>query len=197
MRNDAEDAFDLCDDVVRTWIHIAVARETVLVPAAMYTRQSAIRLLQRSCYIAAVVLMTRCLKRFWQIFSSCSVPIFTLAIKCIVSSWGHETDRQTDGSLLRCLMPFMSGENINPDHSSFTSLDASRWIQVAGSKISERLPVNPALAHLCWREYSDGRISGVAENFQQGGASICSIPFCPFPFSCPDKNTGTSARFYA
>ena len=27
-----------------------------------------------------------------------------------------------------------------------------------------------------------------SQKFSTGGASICSIPFCPFPFSCPDKN---------
>jgi len=33
------------------------------------------------------------------------------------------------------------------------------------------------------------RSSGVARNFWQGvRASICSIPFCPFPFSCPPKS---------
>jgi len=63
-----------------------------------------------------------------------------------------------------------------------------------------------------------------SQKLSTGGASVCSIPFCPFPLSCPtksavqskkrhvcrirletiearlsliDKNIGTSARFYA
>ena len=27
-----------------------------------------------------------------------------------------------------------------------------------------------------------------SQKFSTGGASICSIPFCPFPFSCPAKS---------
>jgi len=27
-----------------------------------------------------------------------------------------------------------------------------------------------------------------SQKFSTGGASICSIPFCPFPFSCPTKS---------
>jgi len=27
-----------------------------------------------------------------------------------------------------------------------------------------------------------------SQKFPTGGASICSIPFCPFPFSCPTKS---------
>ena len=33
-----------------------------------------------------------------------------------------------------------------------------------------------------------------SQKFSAGGASICSIPFCPFPFSCPTKSAVQSKK---
>jgi len=51
---------------------------------------------------------------------------------------------------------------------------------------SARLPLDGSSYHVfSWCRSQD---SGVARNFPTGGASICSILFCPFPFSCPTKS---------
>jgi len=43
-----------------------------------------------------------------------------------------------------------------------------------------------------WRKHCSlfSSISGQwrSQKFSTGGASICTIPFCPFPFSCPTKS---------